>query len=568
MKMHLPQLATTKNMQWPIGTSKSSLEEEENLSDNPTVTRRTSKRPRKTRKKTKDALSVAIQTTSLVIFQRILSTIRRRSWWVVGVIAEMTMKKFVSWHWKTRFMNYLEEQTDREAMINCIKNGLLNDIYSLIDINKTTKDLWDALARHMIGSEYGEQDSKSCSFKCGYSKDNCELNFKFLNNLQPEWKQYATMMRQNKNLMDIRIDALYNILKQNQGDVNDVIGLKKKIVVVTSDPLALIAEKMKVSKKKEKVVVSSDSEGKFIKSNDKKVKKKDDEKKRDMSKVKCYNCKKEGHFAKDCKKVKVKDYEYYKTKMLLAKKDKDKQIEKVLSDSEASSSSVDDKISEVSYYLSEFESESKYESLEYYDNTTTYGLFVNDNDDQEIFHDCENFLENLIESQIDHNESAVDHNYSEGIDKLIRNFNKKIAKCLKPTTFEMKNNELNEQMKVLIEKNDDLLAQTNVLKDQLQVKHVVIDTHVECQEKYAKLNAERYEYLIRYSAYFDNDKQHKKQIADQEILYDKMSVQLVELDKHVRDLKNTILEKDFKISELKECMRNKDLEIEKCLERV
>nr|GFC57452.1 hypothetical protein [Tanacetum cinerariifolium] len=92
-----------------------------------------------------------------------------------------------------------------------------------------------------------------------------------------------------------------------------------------------------------------------------------------MSKVKCYNCKKEGHFAKDCKKTKVKDYEYYKTKMLLAKKDKDKQvllaedhawmesssdldqdinanmafmaqIEKVLSDLEASSSSSYDKI--------------------------------------------------------------------------------------------------------------------------------------------------------------------------------------------------------------------------------
>nr|GFD49876.1 hypothetical protein [Tanacetum cinerariifolium] len=76
-------------------------------------------------------------------------------------------------------------------------------------------------------------------------------------------------------------------------------------------------------------------------------------------------------------KTKVKDYEYYKTKMLLAKKDKDKkvllaedrawmessidldqkinanmvfmaQIEKVLSDSEASSSSANDKISEVS----------------------------------------------------------------------------------------------------------------------------------------------------------------------------------------------------------------------------
>nr|GEW76141.1 hypothetical protein [Tanacetum cinerariifolium] len=280
--------------------------------------------------------------------------------------------------------------------------GLSNDIYSLIDGNKTAKDLWDALARHMLGSEYGEQDRKAAVLyeyemfkatkeellldtyiqylqvindlkKCGYSKDNCELNFKFLNNLQPEWKQNATMMRQNKNLMDINIDALYNILMQNQGDVNDAMGLKKKTVVVTSDPLALNAEKMKVSKRKEKVVVSLNSEGsdandfselkkitaflakafnrrkfyskqannnlrtsstsqsankkqEFVKTDDKKVEKKDDEKKQDMSKVKCYNCKKERHFAKDCKKVKVKDYKYYKTKMLLAKKDKDEQV--------------------------------------------------------------------------------------------------------------------------------------------------------------------------------------------------------------------------------------------------
>nr|GEW53850.1 hypothetical protein [Tanacetum cinerariifolium] len=99
-----------------------------------------------------------------------------------------------------------------------------------------------------------------------------------------------------------------------------------------------------------------------------------------MSRVKCYNYKKEGHFAKDCKKAKVKDYEYYKTKMLLAKKDKDEQvllaedqawmesssdsdqeinanmifmaqIEKVLSDSEASSSSADEKIFETVHMI-------------------------------------------------------------------------------------------------------------------------------------------------------------------------------------------------------------------------
>nr|GEZ92020.1 hypothetical protein [Tanacetum cinerariifolium] len=146
----------------------------------------------------------------------------------------------------------------------------------------------------------------------------------------------------------------------------------KKTVVVTSDPLALIAEKTKASKRKEK---SANKKQEYVKSDDKKVKKKDDEKNQDMIKVKCYNCKKEGHFAKGCKKAKVKDYEYYKTKMLLAKKVKDEQvllaeddawmesssdldqeinanmvfmaqIEIVLSDSEGSSSSANDKISE------------------------------------------------------------------------------------------------------------------------------------------------------------------------------------------------------------------------------
>nr|GEY79167.1 hypothetical protein [Tanacetum cinerariifolium] len=227
------------------------------------------------------------------------------------------------------------QKIDRLARSLLIQ-GLSNDIYSLIDSNKTAKDLWDALARHILGSVYGEQDRKAVVLyeyetfkaterellldtyirylqvindlkKCGYSKDNCELNFKFLNNLQPEWKQYATMMRQNKNLMDINIDAFYNILKQNQRDTN-------------------------VSRSKEKVVVSLDSEGseaddfKFVKTDKKRVEKKDDEKKRDMSKVKCYNCKKDGHFSKDCKKARVKDYDYYKTKMLLAKKDKDEQV--------------------------------------------------------------------------------------------------------------------------------------------------------------------------------------------------------------------------------------------------
>nr|GEZ88375.1 hypothetical protein [Tanacetum cinerariifolium] len=267
-------------------------------------------------------------------------------------------------------MNYLEEQTDGEAMINSIQNGdqplpviaqvslagnaqnapptlkdpkfwtvkekktrkidrlakslliqgLPNDIYSLIDSNETAKDLRDALERQMRGSEYGEQDRKAA--------------------ILYEYETFKAI--EGKQLLDTYLCYLQVI--------ND---LKKCGYKKDKYPLALVAKKTKMSKRKEKVVVSSNSEGsgaddfselnkitvllekafnrrnfyskptnnnlrtsstshcsnkkqEFVKSDDKKVKKKDNEKKRDMSKVKCYNCKKEGHFAKDCKKAKVK----------------------------------------------------------------------------------------------------------------------------------------------------------------------------------------------------------------------------------------------------------------------
>nr|GEX47129.1 uncharacterized mitochondrial protein AtMg00810-like [Tanacetum cinerariifolium] len=223
-----------------------------------------------------------------------------------------------------------------------------------------------------------------------------------------------------------------------------------------------------------------------------------------------------------------------------------------------------------------------------------------------IFHDAiesagENFIENHIDSQKDYNKSKVDHNDSEEkehlVDKLIRKFNHKITKCHKRikkpnqqskdlenqnkdlqekygvlinqvNTFEEQNNKFNEQIKVLNEKNADMLAQTKVLQDQLKVKHVVIDTHTECQAQYAKLEEERYEYMIRYSALCDNDKQYRKKIDEQEILFDKMSRQLVEMNNNVLRLQEKILEKETKISELEGCVSNKDVEIENCLERL
>nr|GEX14120.1 RNA-directed DNA polymerase, eukaryota [Tanacetum cinerariifolium] len=158
--------------------------------------------------------------------------------------------------------------------------------------------------------------------------------------------------------MDINIDALYNILKQNQGDVNDALGYKKKAIVVTSNPLALVAEKTKIT----------------------------------ALLAKAFNRKK-----------------YYA-----------KPTNNNLRTSSASSFAN--------------------KRPEYVKSVENYGLFVNNDDDQEIFHDAiesvsENFIKNHIDSQKDNDKSEVDHNNSEEkehlVDKLIRKFNHKIAKCQK-----------------------------------------------------------------------------------------------------------------------------------------
>nr|GEW46597.1 hypothetical protein [Tanacetum cinerariifolium] len=341
------------------------------------------------------------------------------------------------------------QKIDRLARSLLIQ-GLLNGIYSLIQSNKTDKDLWDALARHMLGSEYGEQDS----------------------------------------------------------DVNDAMKSKNKAVMITFDPLALVAEQTKVSKRKEKVVVSSEFEGsddemkkitvflaktfnrkkfyskptnnnlrtssatssankkqEYTKYDDKKEEKKVDEKKKGMSKVKCYNYKDEQVLlAEDHAWMESSidlDPEINANMVFMA------QIEKVLLDSEASSSSSDDKIANVSYYISKFEN---------------------------------------------HNESDVTHNDSKDVAKLINQMIKEFDK--KITKYQKRIEKANQQSK-------DFENQTKFLQE----KCGVLQNQTNTFEK-------RYEYMIRYSAYFDNDKQHRKQIVDQEILFDKMSCQLVELDEN------------------------------------
>ncbi|KAJ9556446.1 hypothetical protein OSB04_011060 [Centaurea solstitialis] len=151
--------------------------------------------------------------------------------------------------------------------------GLPNDIYFTIDShNSTGKEMWDQIAKRMLGTSVGTQmkvtniikryeqfkareDEKLddtyerfCNLlnelrKNGITKTKIENNVKFLTNLQPVWKLYSNSVFQNKSLADIDIHVVYEILKQSQDDVQDALDEKMKIEKEKTDTLALMADK-------------------------------------------------------------------------------------------------------------------------------------------------------------------------------------------------------------------------------------------------------------------------------------------------------------------------------------
>nr|GFB17717.1 hypothetical protein [Tanacetum cinerariifolium] len=88
---------------------------------------------------------------------------------------------------------------------------------------------WDALERQMCGSEYGEQDRKA-AILCEYE------TFKAIKGEQ--------LLDTYHRFLQV-INDLKKCSYKKDNYVNDALGYKKKFVVITSDPLALVAEKTK-----------------------------------------------------------------------------------------------------------------------------------------------------------------------------------------------------------------------------------------------------------------------------------------------------------------------------------
>ncbi|GJY39813.1 hypothetical protein Tco_0426177 [Tanacetum coccineum] len=65
-----------------------------------------------------------------------------------------------------------------------------------------------------------------------------QINTKFLNHLQPEWKRFVIGVKQSKDLHKVSYDQLFAYLKQNQDDAYEI---RAERAARSHDPLALVS---------------------------------------------------------------------------------------------------------------------------------------------------------------------------------------------------------------------------------------------------------------------------------------------------------------------------------------
>ncbi|GJY63694.1 retrovirus-related pol polyprotein from transposon TNT 1-94 [Tanacetum coccineum] len=162
--------------------------------------------------------------------------------------------------------NIAHFESQKEA-IHLILIGIGDKIYSTVDAWQTAQDMWEAIERLQQGESLNIQDVKKNLFwKFGqftshdgetiesyytrfYKMMNemirnnltvatMQVNVQFLQQLQPEWSRFVTIVKQQHKLDEVSYHKLFDILKQYQKEVNE---LRAERMAKNANPLALVA---------------------------------------------------------------------------------------------------------------------------------------------------------------------------------------------------------------------------------------------------------------------------------------------------------------------------------------
>ncbi|GJZ57151.1 retrovirus-related pol polyprotein from transposon TNT 1-94 [Tanacetum coccineum] len=156
--------------------------------------------------------------------------------------------------------------SEKEAIF-LLLTGIGDDIYSTVDACKTANEMWIAIERLQQGESLNVQDVKTNLFwefgkftsRDGESMESyysrfyklmneltrnnlqvttMQVNVQFLQQLQPEWSRFVTLVKQAEKIDIISYHRLFDILKQFQKEVNDI---RAERIAKSANPLALLA---------------------------------------------------------------------------------------------------------------------------------------------------------------------------------------------------------------------------------------------------------------------------------------------------------------------------------------
>ncbi|GJV34922.1 hypothetical protein Tco_1407399 [Tanacetum coccineum] len=162
--------------------------------------------------------------------------------------------------------NKLYFQAEKEAIF-LILTGIGDEIYSTVDACNTAKEMWTAIERLQQGESLNVQDVKTNLFwefgkftsRDGESMESyysrfyklmneltrnnlqvspMQVNVQFLQQLQPEWSRFVTIVKQRQEIDKVSYHKLFDVLKQFQNEVNDI---RSERLARSANPLALLA---------------------------------------------------------------------------------------------------------------------------------------------------------------------------------------------------------------------------------------------------------------------------------------------------------------------------------------
>nr|GFC51720.1 hypothetical protein [Tanacetum cinerariifolium] len=157
-------------------------------------------------------------------------------------------------------------------------------------------------------------------------------NLKFLNNLQLEWSRHVTIIHQTKDLHTTDYNQLYDFLKYNQKEVDE---LKAERLAKIQDPLALMAnsnnpyaspaphqDNVENQVAQNPRIQNDGIQNQIGNGNLVAVRAEGNAAGHNGNQIRCYNCRGVGHFTRDCTvRPRRKDAAYLQTQLLIAQKE-------------------------------------------------------------------------------------------------------------------------------------------------------------------------------------------------------------------------------------------------------